>query len=179
MAAVEGSDPTAARAPARSRGSWLALCTAAAGYCLTVLIFYPGYSTADARYVYADAMAWHFGDWQSPAMAVLWRLIDPIAPGSPSMFLLTAALYWLAFGLLAFLAARRSLWLGLAAALVPLVPPAFFFVGMIWRDVLFGVVWLVAAGLGLFLAGPSARLRRPLPAFGVLFVALGVFLLPT
>src|SRR6266498_4931801 len=103
MAAVEGSDPIATRAPAQSRGSWLALCTVAAGYCLTVLVFYPGYSTADARYVYADAMAWHFGDWQSPAMAVLWRLIDPIAPGAPSMFLLTAALYWLAFGLLAFL----------------------------------------------------------------------------
>ena len=178
MAAVEGSDPIATRAPARSRGSWLALCTAAAGYCLTVLIFYPGYSTADARYVYADAMAWHFGDWQSPAMAVLWRLIDPIAPGSPSMFLLTAALYWLAFGLLAFLAARRSLWLGLAAALVPLVPPAFFFVGMIWRDVLFGVVWLVAAVLVFVAADRSARLRAPVQALALLLVALGVLLRP-
>src|SRR6266487_6960177 len=118
MAAVEGSDPIATRAPARSRGSWLALCTVAAGYCLTVLVFYPGYSTADARYVYSDAMAWHFGDWQSPAMAVLWRLIDPIAPGSPSMFLLTASLYWLAFGMLAWRATRRLFWLGLTIPLL-------------------------------------------------------------
>src|SRR5919198_3498184 len=108
MAAVEGSDPIAPRAPAQSKGWLLALCTAVGGFGLTVLVFYPGYSTADARYVYADAMARHFGDWQSPAMAVLWSLIDPVAPGPASMFLLTAALYWLAFGLLAFLAARRS-----------------------------------------------------------------------
>src|SRR5437868_13340255 len=125
MAAVEGSDPIATRAPARSRGSWLALCTAAAGYCLTVLIFYPGHSTADARYVYADAMAWRFGDWQSPAMALLWRVIDPIAPGAASMFLLTTTLYWLAFGMLALLAGRRSPWLGFATPLVALIPPAF------------------------------------------------------
>src|SRR5256886_17178520 len=162
MAAVEGSDPIATRAPARSRGSWLALCTAAAGYCLTVLIFYPGYSTADARYVYADAMAWRFGDWQSPAMAVLWRLIDPIAPGPSSMFLLTAAVYWLAFGTLALLAARRSLSLGLATALLAVIPPAFFFVGMIWRDVLFAVIWLAAAVLAFAAADRTARWRAPI-----------------
>jgi hypothetical protein len=178
MAAVEGSDPIATRAPAQSRGLWLAFFTMAGGYGLTVLVFYPGYSTADARYLYADAMAWHFGDWQSPAMAVLWRLIDPIAPGAPSMFLLTAALYWLAFGLLALLAARRSLWLGLAAALVPLVPPAFFFVGMIWRDVLFGVVWLIAAVLVFFAADRSARWRAPIQALALLLVAFGVLLRP-
>ena len=72
-----------------------------AGFAVTVLVFYPGYSTADARYVYADALAWDFGDWQSPVMGLLWRLVDPLAPGSLSMFLLTAGLYWLAFGVLA------------------------------------------------------------------------------
>src|SRR5205809_6994305 len=127
MAALEETGLIAPKATAQSKGPWFGLLAAAAGFALTVLVFYPGYSTADARYVYADAMAWHFGDWQSPAMAVLWRLIDPIAPGSPSMFLLTAALYWLAFGLLVFLAARRSLSLGLAAALAPRLPPPCFF----------------------------------------------------
>src|SRR4029077_17701062 len=95
MAAVEDSDPIAASAPALPRRAWLGLVTTAAGYALPVLVFYPGYSTVDARYVYADAIAWRFGDWQSPAMGVLWRLIDPIAPGAASMFLLTATLYWL------------------------------------------------------------------------------------
>ncbi|TMJ38537.1 MAG: hypothetical protein E6G86_15755, partial [Alphaproteobacteria bacterium] len=152
MAALEETGLIAPKATAQSKGPWFGLLAAAAGFALTVLVFYPGYSTADARYVYADAIAWRFGDWQSPAMAVLWRLIDPIAPGSASMFLLTASLYWPAFGILAFLAGRRSAWLALATPFVALVPPAFFFVGMVWRDVLFGVVWLAAAVLAFFAA---------------------------
>src|SRR5712691_2040161 len=114
------------------------LLMVAAGYALTVLVFYPGYVTVDARYVYAEAQAWQFGDWQSPVMGALWRLIDPIAPGASSMFLLTVTLYWLGFGVLALIAVRRSLWLGLVTPLLALMPPAFFFVGMVWRDVLFG-----------------------------------------
>lgn len=178
MAAIEDSAVIATTAPAQGRGAWLAPLAAAAGYAFTVLIFYPGYSTADARYIYADAMAWRFGDWQSPAMAVLWRLIDPLAPGSASMFLLTAGLYWLGFGLLALRAARRSAWLGLATPLVALAPPAFFFVGMIWRDVLFGVIWLLAAVLAFLAADRTGRLRAPVQALALLLVVLGVLLRP-
>src|SRR5258707_5930633 len=94
MAAVEEIDAIAPKAPAQSRRRWCAVLVAAAGFGLTVLVFYPGYSTADARYVYADAMAWRFCDWQSPAMAVLLRVIDPIAPRSASMFLLAASPFW-------------------------------------------------------------------------------------
>jgi len=49
-------------------------------------------------------------------MTVLWRAIDPIAPGARSMFLLMATSYWLGFGLLAFALARRAL---AAALLLP------------------------------------------------------------
>lgn len=146
MAAVQDSDTVVSPADARGRTSlaWLVLLMAAGGFALTLLVFHPGYNTADARYVYADAQAWRFGDWQSPVMGALWRLIDPIAPGSLSMFLLTATLYWLGFGLLALVAVRRVAWLGLVTPLLAFAPPAFFFVGMVWRDVLFGVIWLVA-----------------------------------
>src|SRR5215472_13674692 len=159
MSAVEETEIIASQAPAQSRSRWCALVMTAAGFGLTLLVFYPAYSTADARYVYADATAWRFGDWQSPAMAVLWRLIDPIAPGSASMFLLTASLYWIAFGTLAFLAGRRSVWLALATPFVALAPPAFFFVGMVWRDVLFGVIWFVAAVLAFFAAEHAPHWR--------------------
>src|SRR5437016_9439478 len=93
-----------------------------AGFGLTVLAFYPGYITVDAQYVYAEAQTWHFGDWQSPAMAVLWRFIDPISPGSASMFLFTAILYWTSFAVLALLALRSSIWLGLLAPFLALAP---------------------------------------------------------
>ena len=136
---------------------WLILLMLAAGYAFTVLVYFPGYITVDAQYVYADAKLWRFGDWQSPAMGVLWRLIDPIAPGALSMFLLTITLYWLGFGVLALIAVRRSVWLGALTLLLALTPPAFFFVGLIWRDVLFGVVWLVAAVLAFAAAERATR----------------------
>jgi hypothetical protein len=158
--------------------SLLVLLAVVLGYALTVLVFYPGYVTVDARYVYADAQAWQFGDWQSPAMGVLWRLIDPLAPGALSMFLLTITLYWLGFGLVALIAARRALWLGLLTPLLALTPPAFFFVGMVWRDILFGVMWLAAAALAFAVVDRTAALRWPVQAFALLLIALGVLLRP-
>jgi hypothetical protein len=154
------------------------LLVLAACYALTVLMFYPGYATVDARYVYADAMAWQFGDWQSPAMGVLWRLIDPIAPGSMSMFLLTVTLYWLGFGLVAIMAARRSLWLGFATLLLAFTPPAFLFVGMVWRDILFGVVWLAAAALAIAATDGKRSMRLTVQAIALLLIAFGVLLRP-
>jgi hypothetical protein len=155
----------------------LLLLLLAGCFGLTVLVFQPGYITIDARYVYADAQAWHLGDWQSPAMGVLWRIIDPIAPGAWSMFLLTAILYWLAFGALAFIALTRATWLGLATPLLALLPPAFFFVGMIWRDVQFAVIWL-AAGVLVFAAAERGRHLRPAQALALALIAFGVLLRP-
>jgi hypothetical protein len=168
------------RAPARAEaaGTMALVVLLALGTGLTVLVFYPGYITVDAQYVYADAKAWRFGDWQSPAMGVLWRLIDPLAPGSLSMFGLTVALYWLGFGMLAFMARHRSIWLGLATPLIAFMPPAFFFVGLIWRDVLFGVIWLVAGMLAFAAAERRPVLYLPLQAVALFLIGFGVLLRP-
>ena len=53
----------------------------AAGYGLTLLIFYPGVMTYDAKFVYEDIAKGTLGDWQSPVMTGCGALIDPIAPG--------------------------------------------------------------------------------------------------
>jgi hypothetical protein len=177
MATVQNSDAFVPGAHAR-RGAGIILVAVAAGYALTILVFYPGYVTVDARYVYVDAKAWQFGDWQSPAMAVLWGLIEPIAPGPLSMFLAIATLYWFGFGTLAVIAVRRSRWLGLFAMLAAFVPPAFFFVGMIWRDVLFGVVWLAASVSAFAVAPCRARIRFPVQAIALGLLAFGVLLRP-
>ena len=173
------AQPPAAEERGASRGVILAvLALLAGGYALTILVFHPGYITIDATYVYAASKDWRFGDWQSPAMSLAWWLIDPIAPGALSMFLLIATLYWVGFGLVALTAARRNAWLGLATPLVALAPPAFFFVGMIWRDVLFAVVWLVAAALALAVADRSQLARLPGQGLSLLLVAFGVLLRP-
>jgi hypothetical protein len=164
--------------PARRR-LWLAVTgLIAAGYGLTLSIFYPGVMTYDAKFVYQDIASGVRGDWQSPVMTVLWGAIDPVAPGAASMLLLSATSYWLGFGLLAFALARRSTRLALVLPLLALAPPAFVLVGMLWRDVLFAALWLLAAAITFAAAGSGARFRVPAQVLALALCALGVLLRP-
>jgi hypothetical protein len=149
-----------------------------AGFAITMLAFYPGYMTNDATFVYAFGKEWQFGDWQSPLMSIVWRLIDPLAPGSASMFLLIAALYWLGFLVLALTVARRSIKLGIFVPLLALVPPAFMLLAMIWRDVLFGASWLVAAVSAYAAAQWISPLRWSLQTLALGLIAFGILLRP-
>jgi len=151
---------------------------ATAGFALTLAVFYPGYMTNDATFVYQYTKQWRFGDWQSPLMTLLWWLIDPIAPGPASMFLLVAALYWLSFAVIALTVARRSRALALAVPLLALLPPAFVFLVMIWRDMVFGVVWLMAGAIAYAAAEREARLRWLVSMLALALVAFGVLLRP-
>ena len=160
------------------RGRLIAAGLALAGFGLTLLIFYPGIMTYDAKYVYEDIAKHTLGDWQSPAMTVLWALIDPIAPGPASMFLLTAAAYWLAFGLLGFTLAGRSARLGALPPVLALLPPAFVLVGVLWRDVLFAVTWLLAVVLAFSIADRSPKVRVPIQILAFALCCLGVLLRP-
>jgi hypothetical protein len=150
----------------------------AAGFGLTLYVFYPGVMTYDARFAYEDIAKGNLGDWQSPVMTVLWGLIDPLAPGPASLFLLTAALYWSGFGLLAFTMTRRSVWPGVALLVLAASPPAFAFVGIIWRDVLLAIAWLLAAAIAFAVADRNIKLRVPAQAIALALLALGVLLRP-
>jgi hypothetical protein len=44
----------------------------AVGFGLTLLIFYPGVMTYDAKFVYEEIANGTLGDWQSPVMVWLW-----------------------------------------------------------------------------------------------------------
>jgi hypothetical protein len=154
------------------------IAIASAGFGLTLLVFYPGVMTVDAQFVYRDIAEEFLGDWQSPVMTVLWKLIDPIAPGAASMFLLTASLYWLAFGLLACIVAQRSALTAASLLVMAALPPAFFLLGMIWRDVLFASLWLLAAALAFSTIGSRTALRLPMQALALGLLALGVLLRP-
>ena len=148
----------------------------AAGYALTLWIYYPGVMTYDAKFVYQDIAKGFYGDWQSPVMTWLWGLIDPIAPGSASMFLLIATMYWLGFALLSFALAARGNRRALLLPLLALMPPAFVFVGTIWRDVPSSSCWLIAAGIAFIVAGPPSPVRRLAQLLALAFVAAGVLL---
>src|SRR5690348_15781689 len=96
----------------------------AIGFALTLTIFYPRVMTFDSKYLHQYAMAGTMGDWQSPVMVWLWRLIDPVAPGAGSMFLLIAAAYWLGFGLVSLGLASRGCRIALLLPLLAMTPPA-------------------------------------------------------
>lgn len=164
--------------PVRRRLCLAAAALIAAGYGLTLAIFYPGVMTYDAKFVYEDIAKGVLGDWQSPVMTVLWGVIDPVAPGAASMFLLIATSYWLGFGLLAFALARRSSRFALLLPLLALAPPAFVFVGILWRDVLFATTWLLAAAIVFAAAGCGARLRALAQVLALALCASGVLLRP-
>lgn len=156
----------------------VAVALAAAGFGLTLAIFYPGIMTYDAKFVYEDIAKHHLGDWQSPAMTVLWAVIDPIAPGSGSMFLLIAGAYWLSFGLLGSTLAPRSIRLAALPPVLALIPPAFVFVGVLWRDVLFAVTWLLAGVLTFATVARPPRIRASWQVLALALCGLGVLLRP-
>ena len=171
----DSAQTTAAQA---RRSAWPAIAMAAAGFGLTLFVFYPGVMTFDAKYVYLDIAKGFYGDWQSPVMTLLWALIDPLAPGATSMFVLIATLYWLGFGLLAVTLSRRSIWPAIALPALALSPPAFVLVGIIWRDVLLASAWLLATALAFAVAERGRPLRRPVQGVALALLALGVLLRP-
>jgi hypothetical protein len=175
---ASGATLSPARGGGLGRGLPRALVAgiALAGFALTVFVFHPGVMTHDARYVYTAIAEGKVGDWQSPVMTALWAAIDPLAPGSASMFLFTAALYWLGFALIGITLARRAPWRGILAVLLAFTPPAFMFVGIIWRDVLFAVTWLFATALAFSVAESRAAIRLPAQAAALALIALGVTL---
>jgi hypothetical protein len=156
----------------------LVCAMAAASLAFTVLVSYPGYLTADATYVYGYVQSGFLGDWQSPLMTIVWRFIDPISPGSGSMFVLIATLYWAGFGILALATARRSTGLAITVPLLAFAPPAFILLPMIWRDIFFGTVWLLAATIVYFVADRSPPLRWMMRGLALALIGFGVLLRP-
>ena len=150
----------------------------ATGYGLTLWIFYPGVMTYDAKFVHEDIAKGILGDWQSPVMTWLWGLIDPMAPGPGSMFLLTATLYWLGFGLLSFVLAARANRVALLLPILALMPPSLAFVGIIWRDVLFATCWLLAASIAFAVCGRPPPIRLQAQLLALALVTMGVLLRP-
>ena len=83
-----------------------------------------------------------------------------------------------AFGVLALMVARRSIWLAALLLLLAVSPPAFVFIGILWRDVLFACLWLLAAVLAFVVADRAANLRVPVQALALGLLVLGVLLRP-
>jgi hypothetical protein len=164
--------------PSPSQTNLIIAGITAAGFALTLYVFYPGVITFDALYIYKDMAKGTFGDWQSPAMLALWSFIDPIAPGTGSILLLTVTLYWLSFALAALAISRRSPQLAVLVPILALLPPAFVLVGLIWRDILFAIVWMLGAAAVFVAAERDWKLRVPVQMLAFALFSFGVLLRP-
>src|SRR5437868_4741573 len=147
----------------------------AAGFGLTLSIFYPGVMTYDAKFVHEEIAKGTLGDWQSPVMVWLWALIDPIAPGAGSMFRLIATTFWMGFGILSLALASRGKTSALLLPLLAMTPPALAFAGIIWRDVLFATCWLLAATVAFAVSERPSPIRLTGQALAIVLVIPGVF----
>src|SRR5262249_27218229 len=94
--------------PTYGRRAAIVIAMPSGAYVLPLRVFYPGVMPWDAWYIHSYIATPPAGDWQSPVMTALWALIDPLAPGAASMFVLIATVYWLGFTVLALALARRS-----------------------------------------------------------------------
>jgi hypothetical protein len=150
----------------------------AIGFALTMAIFYPGIMTFDSKFLHEYAVKGTMGDWQSPVMVWLWALIDPIAPGAGSMFLLIATTYWLGFGILSLTLASRGSKVALLLPLLAVTPPALALVGVIWRDVLFATCWLLAASIAFAAEERRAGIRLIGQVLALALIIFGVLLRP-
>jgi len=113
-----------------------------------------------------------------PGHVWLWGLIDPIAPGAASMFLLIATTYWLGFGVLSLALASRGKASALLLPLLAITPPALAFAGIIWRDVLLAACWLLAATIAFAVSERPTPIRWAVQVLAFAFVTLGVLLRP-
>jgi hypothetical protein len=170
-------------------GIVLLLMLNAAGFALTLVVFYPGVVTVDAIAVYNDVKTGFVGDWQSPVMAKLWTVIDPLTRkvldlpqglggAVVSMFLLTISLYWLAFMILSLAVARDSVVLAALVVIIALSPPLFVMAGAIWRDILLAAAWLLAAATAFATINAPRLLFITARVVALALLAFGLLLRP-
>jgi hypothetical protein len=89
------------------------------------------------------------------------------------MFALTVGLFWTGVALLALHASRVSTGRAVLVALMGLAPPVFVILGVVWRDVFFASLWLLAVALAVTSLDQAKRLRWALRGVAVLLVIVG------
>lgn len=152
-----------------NRHSYLMLAYFVSLFCFIVFAFYPGIMTADSDAQLEMARAWHFTDWHPPIFSVIWRPLDAIVPGPAGMLVLFAFSYCLAFYLFAVRLAASSRPLAWVACLLAISPLTINFAGVIWKDVMMALCFLLAICAAL-----NRERGWPVIAAGCALVLIGV-----
>ena len=150
--------PRALRAPLLCAGAFLLHC----------LIAYPGYVSFDVRSQLEQGRSGVIYDVSPPANALLLGASDALGIGTGGLFVLNAALLWIALGLLLNAVAVRPIQVLLLLAALPLIP----LLPHAWSDL--HLLSLLALSAALLLqAGRSESRRRRLQLWLVALLLLG------
>lgn len=114
-------------------------------FIANLFIFWPGQMTGDSHAQYESAITGVYSDVHPPAMALLWRFLNGIYPGSGLLLLVHLLLLYGAAAL--FMAATSNPIAKTFGLLLPLIPPVSFYSSMIWKDVGFTFSYLFVFGL--------------------------------
>jgi len=135
------------RSRAGSSGMAIVALVALAGAAAWLVLFYPGFMSADSAGQLLEARQNIFSDGHPPLTAVVWRLLDAVVAGPFGMLLVQTAVFWTG---LALLAERLSSPVALKAGFLLLIgfaPPIVSIAGAIWKDVLMAAFLVMAFGL--------------------------------
>lgn len=164
-------------------------------FSLLLYTFYPGWMTPDSLVQYTDARVGVYYDWHPIVMAWWWRQLTFIADG-PVIFLMQNILLY-CVGTFFFVEANRRFFgsvAGVIAAFLSCTPGVLAILGVIWKDIFFGVlvyfgwsllIYICAlkkkpsrlAQWVIFLAGTMALAVKPNGLPSVLFLFLYYFIL--
>ncbi|MDB4956582.1 MAG: hypothetical protein JWO36_4151 [Myxococcales bacterium] len=132
---------------------------------IIVLYGYPGLMTADTVDQLDMMRRWDLGDWQPPASAVLWKIVETFVGGPFGMLLLqTTAFVAGCFAVLCHELARK--FAALVTLVICLLPPVLTTVGVVWKDT--QMAGYLILGIGALM---SERRRTRWLGLGMLFVA--------
>jgi hypothetical protein len=139
---------------------------------LTIVIYYPGYMSADSVEQLRQARFGVTNNIYPPLMAYIWSVTDKIIPGPGGMLILHNLVFWFALALIAYVVVKQwwlqSVWV-IAAGFWP---PTFATIGTIWKDV--GMqVFLLAAIAAVLYAGYARRLWPLAVAMLCIFIGSG------
>lgn len=126
----------------------------------SIALFWPGIATYDTVTQFRQVLSGQYDDWHPPAMARLWALLHPLAPGAAPMLVAQMLAYWAGAGLIAAaLVAVRRPRAGAAALAVAALP---LFLG--WQAVVVKDAQMAGAMTGAVGVIAWWRLRdRPVP----------------
>jgi hypothetical protein len=130
-----------------------------------VLYGYSGLMTADTVDQLDMMRRWDLGDWQPPASAVLWRIVETFVAGPFGMLLLqTTAFVAGCFAVLRHDLARKLA--ALVTLVICLLPPVLTTMGVVWKDA--QMAGYLILGIGALM---SERRGTRWLGLGMLFVA--------